>query len=194
MGVDRAGVTIDVYGTDRLQRYLKRFGDRVTRHILIKAMVFGVQPLKSKMKELCPVSKKRAYYTSHRHYSKGQITTKVVKHRPGELKRSIGILTFRKHPPAVFVGPRRGSGKANDGWYGRLVEYGTRDHVIKPKRAKFLVFQDTNGSTTIAKSVKVKGVKGTRFIQKSFDQTQGQIVSRIEKYIKLRIKKELQLR
>lgn len=74
----------------------------------------------------------------HRRYnSKGKL---VATYHPGNLKRSIRTLTFRKSK-SLFVGPklgRRGAsqgtfkGNKVDGYYGHMVEYGTLHQSPQP--------------------------------------------------------------
>lgn len=47
----------------------------------------------------------------------------VAEYRPGNLRRSIQVLTFRRSP-AAFVGPKLG-GRRADGYYAHMVERGT---------------------------------------------------------------------
>lgn len=111
------------------------FNTRRTRAILRKA----AEPVKEQAKANINSSDK-----PHKRYKKtgasGKIKapkgkgTVVAIYKPGNLKRSIKTLTFRKSKTAVFVGPKLekrgasgeyGSDAKVDGYYAHMVEFGT---------------------------------------------------------------------
>lgn len=109
--------------TVNLDKLRKEFGDKPIKKIQEEAGKLIVQSAKAKV----PVSTK-----PHKRYNtKGKV---VATYYPGNLKRSIGIVSFKeKKGKITFVGPRLykkdsyGDFKGNkiDGWYGHFMEYGT---------------------------------------------------------------------
>lgn len=73
----------------------------------------AAKPLVQAVKAATPVGTKE-----HSRYSKG---VKVATYKPGNLKRSMQTLRFRKSKNAVFVGPKLG-GVRVDGYYAHIVE------------------------------------------------------------------------
>lgn len=120
-----------ILGAKEMELLLKKLPDepytsRAKYAILKKA----AKPLVARMKALAPVSKKSDWISIHRHFSRGVMKWKERHHRPGELRRSIGIVKGnpRSPKPLIWVGPTYGD-KAkggNDGWYFYLVEYGVK--------------------------------------------------------------------
>ena len=122
-------VTIEVDKTS-VDNLYKRLGKKMGGKVLVKAMVYGAQPLIKTARSIAPKSNKQAWLTAHRHVSKGNVGIKYNKHRPGDLKRGIWYKVNRKYPPAVFVGPDR---KNNiNAFYSRFVEYGTKNMSAQP--------------------------------------------------------------
>lgn len=103
---------------------------------------------------------------------KGKI---VATYEPGNLRRSLDILTFRKSKYKVFVGPRiekkgasglYGGGKV-DGYYAAMVEYGTVNmsgHASKGFMRKAAVSQ-SKAAQTILKNELTRVI--TRWLKKN---------------------------
>jgi len=64
--------------------------------------------------------------------------------------------------------------------YGVFVNYGTKDHFIKPNKKKALRWVGANGRFAFSKGHKVKGIKASNFIQKSADATSRYAIKLIE--------------
>lgn len=73
----------------------------------------AAKPLVQAVKAATPVGTKE-----HSRYSRG---VKVATYKPGNLKRSMQTLRFRRSKNAVFVGPKLGGARA-DGYYAHIVE------------------------------------------------------------------------
>lgn len=73
----------------------------------------AARPLVQAIKAATPVGTKE-----HSRYSRG---VKVATYKPGNLKRSMQTLRFRRAKNAVFVGPKLGGVRA-DGYYAHTVE------------------------------------------------------------------------
>ena len=73
----------------------------------------AAKPLLQAIKAATPVGTKE-----HSRYSRG---VKVATYKPGNLKRSMQTLRFRRATNAVFVGPKLGGARA-DGYYAHIVE------------------------------------------------------------------------
>lgn len=60
------------------------------------------------------------------------------------------------------------------------VEEGSRPHIIRPKRRRFLKFE-VDGKTVFAKQVRHPGIKPRRVLERSFEERATKIVERLEK-------------
>jgi len=91
----------------------------------------AAKPLIAEIQARAPVSNEE-----HDRYLGGKV---VATYKPGNLRRSIKALTFRRSS-AVFVGPKlqKGgstgtfSGNRTDGYYAHMVEYGTINQTPQP--------------------------------------------------------------
>ncbi len=100
----------------RVVNKLKRLPLAYQKKVLKKIYKRNAKPLIATAKGNIP----KAAKTVHR-YSNGKI---VASYSPGNLRRSIGVLPLRRSR-SVFVGPRTGGNRKNDGWYGHFLELGT---------------------------------------------------------------------
>lgn len=89
------------------------YQDKTLKKVLRK----NAKPLIKVAKSNIPISDKPV----HR-YKDGKIVDTAT---PGTLRRSIGIIPRLRKTKAVFVGPRTGAGRKNDGWFGHFLELGT---------------------------------------------------------------------
>ena len=103
---------------------LEKMGEKLGRKEIRKIFSNAAKPVVAKAKAKAPVSNKQAFMTAHRHISKGAEMTKLKTHKPGTLKRSIGVV-YGKDGYSIYIGPRYGTSRANDAWYARFVEFGT---------------------------------------------------------------------
>ena len=125
-----------VLGAKEMELLLKKLPDqpftgRAMTFILRKA----AKPLMQAMKRMAPVSTKKTSVSAHKHYSQGSFMSRLKFHRPGELKRSIGIVTGKnKKQPLMWVGPRYGKKAVgdNDAWYFHFLEFGTSKMSAQP--------------------------------------------------------------
>lgn len=138
IGGGRSGAPkVIVRGDQEMEKLLKELPDRLSYKALKHAMKTVSKPLVRAMKSAAPKSRKRTFITAHRDYKKGAYMTALKFHKPGELRRSIGIVMGKKkagQPPQLWVGPRFGrkaSGQ-NDGWYFHFLEYGTDKMPAQP--------------------------------------------------------------
>lgn len=121
------GIQLELDKTDlaKIDRILKEMGEKVGKREVMKAIRKGAKPVVSEAKKKAPVSGKKTFMTAHRHISKGVQSTRLQLHKPGELKRSIGIISGRGGW-SIYIGPRFGRATAaNDAWYAHFVEFGT---------------------------------------------------------------------
>lgn len=89
----------------------------------IKALTkYAAEPMLAAAKLKAPKSSK-----VHYRYKNGE----RIAYRPGNLKRSIRFLPFRK-TRAVFIGPTLGAAAAADGYYSHFVEFGTASQPAQP--------------------------------------------------------------
>lgn len=95
------------------------------------AFRIAAKPLIAEIQARAPVSNEE-----HDRYLGGKV---VATYKPGNLRRSIKALTFRRSS-AVFVGPKLNkggstgtfSGNRTDGYYAHWLEYGTINQMPQP--------------------------------------------------------------
>ena len=87
------------------------------------------------------------------------------KNRTGNLRRSIN---------RRVEGPHRGVVSTSEE-YGAHVEFGTRPHVIYPKKGRFLVFKNQSGQKVFAKKINHPGSKPYPFMRPAFEDNIGKI-------------------
>jgi len=126
------------------------------------------KPLVADMKSRIPKSDKSTSTTAHRHFTKGEVVTKIKTHKPGELRRSVGVVNSKKYrkQALIYVGPRKGVRWANDGWYGHFLEFGTQARY--PERSKFL-YSVVNGQ--LIKFPSAAGVEANPFVAPAIQGT-----------------------
>lgn len=118
--------------TKKLESILKEFESKEVKKILGKA----ARPTRKAARALVKDAKKpvKRYPVSNgKRKPKGQGKVIAI-YNPGNLRRSIKILRFRRSRMAVFVGPEVGKKSSNeygktgqpvDGWYAHMIEFGT---------------------------------------------------------------------
>lgn len=118
-------IELDKADMAKINYILANMDKRLGKRTIMKALRAGAKPVVVAAKARAPVSNKKAWLTAHGHVSKGAQMTRLVKHKAGELKRSIGVIVGRGGW-ALYVGPRFGNVmRANDAWYAHFVEFGT---------------------------------------------------------------------
>lgn len=98
-------------------------------------LAIASKPLVQAVKAATPVGTKE-----HSRYSKG---VKVATYKPGNLKRSMQVLRFRRAKNAVFVGPKLG-GVRVDGYYA---------HIVEGRRPFFMPVIDAMASSVLSEAV-----------------------------------------
>jgi len=109
---------------------------------------------------------------------------KTVPVKRGILLKSIAIRRFRKVPKTRFVylvGNTVGKRAKYDGWYGRLVEFGTAPHEIKVKRKKIL---RTKEGIFLGVKVQHPGARAKPWLKLAFDKTWRQALREMQKKYK----------
>lgn len=92
---------------------LRRLEPALNSGPIKRNLAMASKPLVQAVKAATPVGKKE-----HSRKTKGG---QVITYKPGNLKRSMQTLRFRRSKNAVFVGPKLG-GVRVDGYYGHIVE------------------------------------------------------------------------
>lgn len=155
-------ISVEMQGLEEFHNLFKQIPVSEQRKILIPIFKRAARPTVKAMKSGAPVSSKSAWKSIHRHSEKGQFTTKEVVHRPGELKRSIGI-TVSKKSPTIFVGPK--STLKNDAFYWLWVSIG---HLAKiPTRR--------DGMKVVGRS------KANPYLDNAWKRTQSAVFATIKK-------------
>lgn len=114
---------------------------------------------------------------------------------PGNLKKSIGLITSKSSNPMILVGPRAKNG--NDGWYGHMVHAGhaiyrnnqNASKALKSGRKKSVLARITNKR----KGNAVGYVAGIPFMDIAYEQTKSATTANAQKqmtrFIQRRINK-----
>jgi len=129
----KAGGTV-ILGADKLEAMLDEAGAGRPwdRKILLRIFKEAARPMVEAMKLNAPISDKNVALLAQRHFTKKKgIHYKLAFHKPGQLKRSIGVVEGKGR--IIYIGPRIGK-KAllgADGWYARFVEYGIPSRKYK---------------------------------------------------------------
>jgi len=165
-------ITLDKADMAKIDYILKNMDKKLGKKTVMKALRDGAKPLITMAKSKAPVSGKKTFLTAHRHISKGIQSTKLRRHRAGELKRSIGAVVGRGGW-SLYIGPRYGSNRVNDAWYAHFVEFGTVRRVVRKKR-----FIPVLG-ITLEKGDTIKGIEGVGYMRKSWDNTYNKSLQRI---------------
>lgn len=115
---------------------------------------------------------------------------KRVPFKKGILKKSVVIKRFRKGSKTRFIyiiGNAIGKQAKYDGWYGRLVERGTKAHTIRAKHAKVL---RTEEGVFLGVQVTHPGAKKKPWLKPTFDQTWRkalkEMAKKYKKYVELK--------
>lgn len=80
--------------------------------------------------------------------------------RSGRLRTSLGV---RVEPDRVIIGP-----DAQVAPYGGFVEFGTRPHVIRPKRSGGVLVFTVGGTKVFARKVQHPGTKAQPYVRPAF--------------------------
>lgn len=144
-------IEVHVKGLSELNTKLMRFPILLQQQILDKAMASGARIARDAAKKNAPV-------------------------KTGEMLRNIRIVKNRRsrEASAYLVGVFR------KGWYGRLVESGTKAHTVKVKNAKVL----TDGKSFFGKEVKIPMVRARPWLAPALTINQERIVRKVGETIK----------
>lgn len=170
------GITVKLEGVDELKRALADASKQIRTKAVRAALRDAGRVIQKAARSNAPVLK-----------------TATPNRKPGTVKQAISVraskVARRNKDEGVFVSvrPLRGSrqkklGKAgatnpNDPYYWLFVEFGTKPHLIKPKRGKVLAWQ-SGGKTLVARYVKHPGIKGQRFMTRAAE-SQGEAAIRV---------------
>lgn len=127
---DRLRISVSTQGARNFETLAKTFTVSQRR----KALRPGARIILEEIRNQAPVgTREHAYYTGRvkgqkKGNGKGQ---KVRTMKPGNLKRSFTIMTFKRSPD-LFVAPRTGKKTPYDGFYAPLVEFGTSKMPAQP--------------------------------------------------------------
>lgn len=143
-------IEIKITGLDELERNLKDFPLRVAKNIVARTVYAGAAIVRNEARAICPV-------------------------RTGKLRRSIRIRRSRS-PRGSFqvvynVGPSL--------WYGRLVEYGTKAHKIKPRFKKAIKIGEVLGEWASH-----PGATPRPYLRPAFDSSRSRIIDVMRQKLK----------
>lgn len=131
---------IDIEGFTDLQRQLERLGDTTqVRRATLPVLKSAARPTLAAAKQLAPVGTR-----IRNRYSGGKVAATLY---PGNLRKSLGILTVKdRKNAAVIVAPRAGKKRKYDGYYAHMVEGGTTNMPAQPFMGP--AFRKTKGKVT----------------------------------------------
>lgn len=170
------GITVKLEGVDELKRALADASKQIRTKAVRAALRDAGRVIQKAARSNAPVLK-----------------TATPNRKPGTVKKAISVraskLARRDKNEGVFVSvrPLRGSrqkklGRAgatnpNDPFYWLFQEFGTKPHVIKPRRGKVLAWQ-AGGKARFARSVKHPGNPPKRFMTRAAE-SQGEAAIRV---------------
>lgn len=160
----------EITGFPELLAKIKQLGDDKSKKKEVLMLLRQVaKPTLDAARTFVPVSSKK-------HKARGKLI------EPGNLKKSLGIITGKNEDPTVYVGPRA-KGSFN-GWYGHFVEKGVNTYKKGFKRKRKA---GANNHAAIGRR------SGTPFMANAFTATGGQVTadaqSKVAAYIQKRIDK-----
>ena len=131
MGRQQIDAEIDAIVAE-FRNLVKDFAPKQMREIMRPAAKMVAREIAA----AAPVAPRTVYRYSTPKLSKGLRApkgsgVKVAAYKPGNLGRSIGVLTFRRSA-SLYIGPRSGKKTRNgdDGYYAHLVEFGVPSRGI----------------------------------------------------------------
>ena len=157
MTMAEIGDTKELQGLSELLADLKTLPDRIEKNVIRTALRRGVTEFGREVGSRMPL-------------------------RTGRLARTVKMKSWKQDGKPV-VTLMSGGGRA---FYAHIVEAGSKPHIIKPRRAKFLFF---GGSAK--KVVNHPGTRGKFFIRDSFTQGSDNALRAFIAYLNQRLPKEL---
>ena len=161
----------------------------------IKAKFVGREKLTQKLREIAPaveVEYAKAIETGAKELADA-IRARAPRGTKGEYANSIEAARVADRPGQKMVGieqtkdPNAWGIFANYIW--RFLEYGTKAHIIKPKRTKRLVFETSDGETVSASQVKHPGQTARPHIFPTYRAMRKRVRSRVTRAINKAVKK-----
>lgn len=162
-------LTAEIQGLDSVAAAFRQLTKAEQKKYLIPIFKKAARPTVVAMKSLAPVSSKRVFATSHNDIDRKTkaVITRIVEHKPGELKRSIGYSVSKKGA-TLWIGPNRRSAKKNDAFYWLFVSKG---HAKKGR------FSDRS-----------KGITKTQppndYLARAWDRTRITVLADVDKAVK----------
>ena len=139
--------TLRLKGAKAMATLLNTLPKRITKKILKRILKLAAKPIKVLAKSKVPKDF-------------------------GVLNKSIGE-SFLKRTPArteiIKIGPRTGKRAKFNGWYGHMVEFGTKSHTITADKLVFSI----DGNLVFIKEVKIPSISAQPFLGPAFKQASG---------------------
>lgn len=188
---------VKVEGFDKLVSKIKKLADdkdKKREFLVILRQV--AKPTLETSRQMAPVSKER-------HFSRGKFIA------PGNLKKSLGLITSKSENPTILVGARA-KGKF-DGWYAHFVHEGheffsngkkkpfvfsanrVRKTTVRNKKKESSGRYNKSKKTALRKIGKSSKTSPNRFLRNAYEATQSSITidaeKRFVKFLQRRIDK-----
>jgi len=159
---------IEITGFAEFEAKLKLIGnDKDKRKEALVVLRQVAKPTLNAARSFVPVSAKR-------HKARGKFL------EPGNLKKSLGVITGKQSSPTVYVGPRA-KGSFN-GWYGHFVENGVNKYNKGYRRKRKA---GANNHAAIGRR------QGTPFMAQAYALTEGKVTADAEAKVAAFIQKRI---
>lgn len=191
-------IKVDIEGFQELTNKIKLLSDDKDKRRESLAILRQIaKPTLQVSKSIVPVSK-------NKHYSRGKFI------QPGNLKKSLGLITGRSSNPTIIVGAR--AKRKFDGWYAHFVHEG-HEYFAGASKSSKLFFKNNSRFTTVRNNSKGSANNKTRktkkeravlrqmgkarmtkpqpFLTDAFNQTKGQVTTEAEKKFSQFIQKRI---
>lgn len=161
---------VEITGFAELQAQIRLLADpKDKRREILNLLRQVARPTLNSAKSFVPISSKK-------HKARGKLI------EPGNLKKSLGVITGKNEDPTVYVGPRA-KGSFN-GWYGHFVEKGVNVYNKGYRRKRKA---GANNHAAVGRTT------GTPYMANAYTATSGQVTAdaevKVATYIQKRIDK-----
>lgn len=180
---------VEVIGQNVIDRIFAKLPFVIGKKVVMRSFRKGATILVKAARSKVAVSNKKGFIGAFNDYSKGAFSTFLQHHTPGQLKRSIGTITGKPYKglPSLWVGPRKGGKRKDNGWYGHFVEFGTDGYTVKEDR----IIATPNGVIKLAKGTHIPGQSPQPFMRPSWDSKKIPVSKKISEVVEIELKKEL---
>lgn len=156
--------TLKLRGAKQMASLLRKLPKRITKKILKKVLRKAARPVILAAKSKVPKQFR-------------------------VLQKSIGASFLKTRKPrkeVIKVGPRTGKKAVNNGWYGHLIEFGTKSHTVKADPLAFTV----DGDLRFVNEVTIPSIPAQPFLGPAFEISKAKALEIMGKELGPLIEKE----